>query len=128
MQDAFKRALTVEAGLQLAEGVHLGKFPQVMQVSNGPSYHHNSLEGCVHQANIRDSEARSNVCWKCGGLGHFQKDCKATLNVQGGDRDDAVLSDAYLTIGQMSHTLTTSMQIINLTFKAFKGVGQLSYW
>ena len=33
LQDAFKRALTLEAGLQLAEGVHLGKFPQVMQVS-----------------------------------------------------------------------------------------------
>ena len=118
LQDAFKRALTLEAGLQLAEGIHFGRFPQVMQVSNGASYHHNSLEGCVHQANVRDNGARSNACWKCGGLDHFQKDCKATLNPQGGDRDDAVLSDANSTIGQTSHTLTTSMQITNLTFKA----------
>ena len=30
LQDAFKRALILEAGLQLAEGVHLGRSPQVM--------------------------------------------------------------------------------------------------
>ena len=118
LQDAFRRALSLEAGLQLAEGVHLGRSPQVKQVSTSESCHHDSLEGCVHQANVRDSGARSNAFWKCGGLGHFQKDCKATLNVQGGDREDAVLSDANSTIGQTSHTLTTSMQITNLTFKA----------
>ena len=73
LQDAFRRALTLEAGLQLAEGVHLGKFPRVMQVSNSESYHHNSLEGCVHQANVMDSEARSNACWKCGGLRQLSK-------------------------------------------------------
>ena len=30
LQDAFERALTLEAGLQLAKGVHLGRSPQVM--------------------------------------------------------------------------------------------------
>ena len=99
MQDAFKRALTLEVGLQLAESVHLKKSPQVMQVSSSVSYHHDCLEGCVHQANVRDCRASSNACWKCRGLGNFQKDCKATLSPQGGDRDDAVLSDANAAIG-----------------------------
>ena len=129
LQDSFKRALTLEAGLQLAKGVHLGRFPQVMQVSPSTPCHHDGLEGCVHQVNVRDSQARSNACWKCGGLGHFQKDCKATLNPQGGDRDDAVLSDTNPTIGQISHTLTASMLITGLTFKdILKEVDQLGNW
>ena len=33
LQDIFERAVTLEAGLQLAKGVHLGRSPQVMQVS-----------------------------------------------------------------------------------------------
>ena len=32
-QDAFKTVETLQAGLQLAEGIHLGRLPQVMQVS-----------------------------------------------------------------------------------------------
>ena len=46
------------------------------------------------------------------------KGCKATLNPQGGDRDDTALSDTNPTIGQMNHSLTTSTQITDLTFKA----------
>ena len=110
LQDTFKRALVLEVGLQLSKGVHWGRSPQVMQISTSVSCHHNGLEGYVH--------ARSNACWKCGGLGHFQKDCKASLNPQGGDRDDAALSDTNPTIGRMSHTVTMSMSITDLTFKA----------
>ena len=99
LQDALERALTLEAGLHLAKGEHLGRSPQVMQVSTSVPHHHNGLECCIHQVNVRDSQARSNAFWKCGGLGHFQKDCKATLNPQGCDRDDASLSDANPLIG-----------------------------
>ena len=53
LQDAFERALTLETGLQLAED--LGRSPQVMQVSTSAPCHHNSLEGCVHQVNVRYS-------------------------------------------------------------------------
>ena len=81
LQDAFKRALTLEAGLQLAKGVHLGRSPQVMQVSTSAPCHPNGLKGCVHYVNVRDNQARSNACWMCGRLCHFQKDCKATLKV-----------------------------------------------
>ena len=70
-----------------------------MQVSTSACCHHNGREGCVHQINVRDSQARSNACWKCGGWSHFQKDCKATLNPQGGDRKDAALPDTNPPIG-----------------------------
>ena len=34
------KGLTLEAGLQLAKGVHLGRFPQVMQISTTVPCHH----------------------------------------------------------------------------------------
>ena len=49
-------------------------------------------KGAYTKLMLRDSQARSNACWKCGGLAPFQKDCKFTLNSQGGDRDDLALS------------------------------------
>ena len=78
LQDAFKRALSLEAGLKLAKGVHLERSPHVMQLCTSASCHHNGLEGCIHQVYVRDSQVRSCACWKCGGLGHIQKVCKAT--------------------------------------------------
>ena len=98
LQDAFKRALAFQAGLQLATGVHLVRSSQVMQVSTSVCCHHNGLRSCTHQVNVRDSQARSSVYWKCGELGQFQRDYKATLNPQGGDRDDTALSDTNHTI------------------------------
>ena len=64
LEDAFERALTREAGLHLAKGAYLGRSPQVMQVSTSASCHHYRLNGCIHQFNVRDSEARSNTCWR----------------------------------------------------------------
>ena len=118
LQDALTRALTLKAGLELAMGVNLGRSPQVMHVSTSVSCQQDRLEGCVHQVNVRDSWTRSNACWKCGGLGHSQKDSKTTLNSQDGNRDDLSLSDTNPTIGWMSHTLNTSTPITYLTFKA----------
>ena len=118
LQDAFERALALEAGLQLADGVHLWKVP-----SGDVDLHYCApatlmVSKVVHiKSMLEIAWHRSNACWKCGGLGHFQKDCKATVNPQGGDRDDAALSDTNPTIGQMSHTLTSSMPITSLTFK-----------
>ena len=88
-----------------------------MQVSASASCHNDGLKGCIQQAIVRDIWARSNACWIYGGLGHFQKDCKATLNYQGDDRDDTALSDSNPNNGKMIHTVTTSMPITNLTFK-----------
>ena len=56
LQEAFHRALTLEAGLHLAKGVHIGRSPQVMQVSTSASYHHDKLKGCVHQAMLETAK------------------------------------------------------------------------
>ena len=77
LQDAFERALTLEDGLQPAKGEYLGRSPQLMQVSTSAPCQHDNLKGCIHQVNVRNSQARSHVCWKCGGLGHFQNNCKS---------------------------------------------------
>ena len=90
----------------------------MIQVSTGACCYHDGLDSCVHQVNVGDSHAKSNACWKCGGLGHFQKECKATLNSQAGDKDGTTLSDPSHTIGQISITWMTSMPITDLTFKA----------
>ena len=54
LQDAFKKALTLEAGLQLAEDVYLGRPPQVKQVSTDAQkqYNHEGCDRCVHQVHI----------------------------------------------------------------------------
>ena len=53
LQDGFERALALEAGLELAKGVHLKRSPQVMQVSTSAFCHHDRLEGYAHQVNVR---------------------------------------------------------------------------
>ena len=96
----------------------LRKIPSSDAGLNRCAFNQDGLKRCVHQVNVRDSRTRSNVWWKCGGLDHFQKDCKDTLNFQGGDRDDLAVTDTNPTIGQMRHTMTTSIPITDLTFKA----------
>ena len=89
-----------------------------MQVSTSVPCHHDGVNGCIYQVNVRDSHTRPNACWKCGGLDHFQKDYKVTVKSHIGDRDDTTLSDPSHTIGWINHTLTTSTPITDLTFKA----------
>ena len=98
----------------------LGRPSQVIQVST------DGLEQCiqvgrdgyVHKANIKNSRAWSNACWRCGGIGHFHKDCMTTLPSQDGGRKDHSLSDTNPTIGPMSHTQTASTVTTDFTFKA----------
>ena len=35
-----------------------------------------NLEGNEEMNLITDARARSNACYKCGEVGHFQRDCK----------------------------------------------------
>ena len=35
-----------------------------------------NLEGDEQIKLIKDARARSNACYKCGEVGHFQRDCK----------------------------------------------------
>ena len=67
LQQCFEKALTLEASLQLSEGVHMARRTTVLNIN---------LEGSEEIHLVRDVRARSNACYKCSEKGHFQRDCK----------------------------------------------------
>ena len=66
LQQCFEKALRLEASLQLLEGVNMAQRKTVMNVDV-------DTEDEVNL--IKDVRARSNACYKCGEMGHFQRDC-----------------------------------------------------
>ena len=67
LQQCFEKALRLEASLQLSEGVNMARRTTVMNID---------LEGDEEINLIKDVRARSNACYKCAEVGHFQRDCK----------------------------------------------------
>ena len=63
LQQCFERALRLEASLQLSKGVNMARRTTVMNVD---------LEGEEEINPIKDARARSNACYKCNEVGHFQ--------------------------------------------------------
>ena len=67
LQPCFNKALRLEASLQLSEGVNMACKTTVMNVEVDANDEVNL---------IKDVRARSNACYKCREVGHFQRDCK----------------------------------------------------
>ena len=67
LQQCFEDALRLEASLQLSEGVNMARRTTIMNVEVDTDDEVNL---------IKDVRARSNACYKCGEMGHFQRDCK----------------------------------------------------
>ena len=67
LQQCFEKASRLEASLQLSEGVNMAQKTMVMNVEVDTEDEINL---------IKDVRARSNACYKCGEMGHFQRDCK----------------------------------------------------
>ena len=67
LHQCFEKALRLEASLQLSEEVHMAHKTTVMNVEVDTD------DGVNLIKNVR---ARSNACYKCGEVGHFQRDCK----------------------------------------------------
>ena len=79
LSQAFTRAIELEAGYQLSEGVSLARPPEVMQIQE------------VEEAGQQRS--RDVVCWQCGEKGHLQWDCP--YKVVDGQDDDIDDPNAY---------------------------------
>ena len=67
LQQCFEQALRLEASLQLSEGVNMAWKTTVMNVDVDSEDELNL---------IKDARARSNTYYKCGEVGHFQRDYK----------------------------------------------------
>ena len=81
---AFTRAIELEAGYQLSEGVSLARPPEIMQVQE--------IEE-VDEIGAMQRRLRDVVCWGCREKGHLQRDCPyRTADVQDDGFDD---SNAY---------------------------------
>ena len=62
LQQCFEKALEYEASFQLSEGVNMACKTTIMNVNV-------VVEDEVHL--VKDARARSNACFKCGEMGHF---------------------------------------------------------
>ena len=67
LKQCFKKALRLEASLQLSEGVNMAQKTTIMNVDVDTDDEVNL---------IKDVRARLDACYKCGEMGHFQRDCK----------------------------------------------------
>ena len=67
LQQCFEKALEYEASFQLSEGVNMACKTTIMNVN---------VEESEEVNLVRDARARSNACYKCGEMGHFQRDCQ----------------------------------------------------
>ena len=67
LQQCFEKALEYEASFQLSEGVSMARKTSIMNVN---------VEEDDEVNFVKDARARSNACFKCGEMGHFQHDCQ----------------------------------------------------
>ena len=64
LDEAMSQAIQSEADFQLSEGVNMAWKINIMQAE-------------INETEVlKDTRARSNICWGCGEIGHFYKDCQ----------------------------------------------------
>ena len=112
LQQCFKKALRLEASLQLSEGVNMAHRTMVMNVDVDTDDEVNV---------IKDVRARSNACYKCGEMGHFQRDCKydGDKPTDGQQEQDGSFDSYDPVVGKWMNNLVATRPI---TAKAMKSL------
>ena len=112
LQQCFEKALQLETSLQLSEGVNMAQKTSIMNVDI-------DIEDEVNL--VRDVRARSNACYKCGEMGHFQRDCKYDGDKPSDNRPDQDAgSDTYDPI--VGKWMTNLVATTPITAKAMKNL------
>ena len=74
LDEAMSRVIQIEAGFQLSKGVNMARKINIMQAQ-------------VNETEVvKDTRARSNICWGCGEIGHFYKTVKTPIKGNIGTR------------------------------------------
>ena len=112
LQQCFEKALRLEASLQLSEGVNMAQRTTVMNVDVDTDDEVNL---------IKDVRARSNACYKCGEMGHFQRDCKydGDKPMEGRQEQDGLFDSYDPVVGKWMTNLVATTPI---TTKAMKSL------
>ena len=105
---AFTRAIELEAGYQLSEGVSLARPTEIMQVQEMEE---------VHEIGLGQKRSKDVICWQCGEKGHLQCDCphkETDDQVEGIDDPNAYVgrSEQIIRINQPI-TVATGIIFIN---------------
>ena len=112
LQQCFEKALRLEASLQLSEGVNMAQKTAVMNIDV-------DVEDKINI--VRDVRARSNACYKCGEMGHFQRDCKYDGDKPSDNRPDQdTSSDTYDPV--VGKWMTNLVATTPITAKAIKSL------
>ena len=111
LQQCFEKALRLEASLQLSEGVNMACKTTVMNVE---------VDADDEVNFIKDIRARLNACYKCGEVGHFQRDCKHDRDkLTDGQQEQEGSYDSYDPIvGKWMTNLVTTTPIMAKSMKS----------
>ena len=113
LQQCFEKALRLEASLQLSEGVTMARRTTVMNVD---------VDNDDDEVNlIKDVRARSNACYTCGEMGHFQRDCKydGDIPTDGWQEQDGSFDSYDPVVGKW---MTNLVAVTPITAKAVKSI------
>ena len=111
LQQCFEKALRLEASLQLSEGVNMAQKTTIMNVDVDTDDEINL---------IKVVRARSNAYYKCGEMGHFQRDCKYNGDkpMDGGQEQEGSFDSYDPVVGKWMTNLVATIPITTKVMKS----------